>query len=298
MTKDHLIRCITTDGCLMAMAVDTTNTVYTAQRLHGLSAVASAALGRLLTASVMMGDMLKWENSSVTLRINGGGPLGSVVAVSDNKGNCRGYVENAGVQLPLNEKGKLDVRAAVGTQGQLNVMKDYGSGQPYVGQINIVSGEIAEDITEYYARSEQTPTICALGVLTDKKDHTVLLAGGLLVQLLPTAGEEAIEQLEQNLQTLEPMTSMMAKGMTLEEICRTALGGFEVELLDEEDVQYACTCSKERVKQAIASLSPEEIRTLADETGYAQAHCHFCNKVHKLSQEELEALALAREQKE
>lgn len=295
--KDHMLRCITTDGTLIAMAADTTNTVYTAQRIHGCSAVASAALGRLLTASAMMGNMLKGEGASITLRINGGGPIGSVIAVADNAGHCRGYAENAGVELPLNEKGKLDVGGAIGKDGQLNVMKDLGNGQPYNGQINIVSGEIAEDVTEYYARSEQTPTICALGVLNDKEDHTVLLAGGLLVQLLPTADDAAIEQLEKNLATLEPMTTMMAKGMTTEEICRKALEGFEVEVLDETPVEYACTCSRERVKDAISMLSAEEIRSLADETGFAQAHCHFCNKTYRIGSDELKELAMNKERK-
>lgn len=292
------MRCITADGTLIAMAADTTNIVYTAQRIHGCSAVAAAALGRLLTASVMMGNMLKGDGSSLTLRINGGGPIGSVIAVADNAGHCRGYAENAGVQLPLNERGKLDVSGAVGRSGQLNVMKDLGNGQPYNGQISIVSGEIAEDITEYYARSEQTPTICALGVLTDKQDHTVLLAGGLLVQLLPTADEAAVEQLEKNLTTLEPMTTMLAKGMTTEEICRKALAGFDVEVLDQTPVEYACTCSRSKVEAALATLSPAEIRSMADETGFARAHCHFCNQTYQISLDELEKIASDREKSE
>ena len=295
--KDHIIRCITTDGTLIAMAADTANTVYTAQQIHECSAVAAAALGRMLTASVMMGNMLKGDGASLTLRVNGGGPIGAVVAVADNAGHCRGYAENAAVELPLNSVGKLDVGGAVGRDGQLNVMKDLGGGQIYNGQVNLVSGEIAEDITEYYARSEQTPTVCALGVLTDKQDHSVLLAGGLIVQLLPTADEEAIDQLEKNLAELEPMTTMLAKGMTMEEICRKALTGFSVEVLDETPVEYACTCSRDRVKAAVALLSPEEIRSLADETGFAEANCHFCNKSYRISREELEALARARENK-
>lgn len=295
--RDHLLRCITADGSLVAYAADTTNTVYTAQRIHGCTAVAAAALGRLLTASVMMGSMLKGAGSSITLRINGGGPIGSVIAVSDSAGNCRGYCENAGVDLPLNGNGKLDVGGAVGRDGQLDVMKDLGGGQPYIGRIGVVSGEIAEDITEYYARSEQTPTVCSLGVLTDRQDHTVLFAGGLLVQLLPAADGDAITRLEQNLQTLEPMTTMMAKGMTSVEICRRALEGFEVEVLDETPVQYACSCSREQVKRAIAMLSPEEIRSLPDASGQAEAHCHFCNKNYLISRGELEELARAREAK-
>lgn len=292
--QDHLVRCITTDGTLTAMAVDSTQTVQTMQQIHGSSAVASAALGRLMTGALLMGSVMKSDKGVLTLRVNGRGPIGSLIAVSDNCGNVRGYAEHPDVELPLNENGKLNVGAAVGTNGILNVVRDFGSGQPYTGQIELVSGEIAEDLTAYYARSEQTPTVCALGVLTDRDDHSVVLAGGLLIQLLPTAEQDAIDRLERNLATLEPVTTMMAKGMTPEEICRHALEGFEVELLDESGVHYACTCSKERVALAIGSLPPEEILELADENGYAEATCPYCNRRYRFTKEELTALAQAR----
>ena len=293
--NDMIIRCITTDGSMTAMAIDSTNMVYTAQQIHNCSPTAAAALGRLLTATAMMGDLLKGENSSVTLRVNGGGPVGTMIAISDSHGNCRASISYPDAEVPPKANGKLDVGALVGRNGRLDVFKDFGSGQPYSGQINLVSGEIAEDVTEYYARSEQTPTVCALGVLTDRENHQVLLAGGLLIQLLPTAEDSVIPKLEKNLETLEPVTTMMAKGMSLEEICRKALDGFEVEVLDDATVRYACTCSKEKVKAAIAMLSPKEIRDLPNETGWAEASCHYCNRKYRISTEELEELAVQRE---
>lgn len=293
--QDHLVRCITTDGTVTAMAVDSTIAVQTMQQLHNSSAVASAALGRLLTGALLMGNVMKSDKATVTLRVNGRGPLGALIAVADNHGNVRGYAEHPEVVLPLNPNGKLDVGGAVGTAGILNVVRDFGSGQPYTGQIELVSGEIAEDLTQYYAQSEQTASVCALGVLTDRETSAVILAGGLLIQLLPTAEEQAIARLERNLATLEPVTTMMAKGMTPEEICRHALEGFETEVLDESAVHYACTCSKERVALAIGSLSPQEIRELANEQGYAEAGCPFCNRSYRFDQTELEALAAARE---
>lgn len=288
---DRLIRCITSNGAIMASAVDSTVLVATAQQVHNTSPVATAALGRLLTGASIMGAMLKKEDASLTLKINGGGPLGSVVAIADSYGNCRGWVEHPEVDLPLKPNGKLDVGAAVGQDGLLGVLRDFGSGQPYIGQVEIVSGEIAEDITNYYATSEQIPTVCALGVLVDKADHKLLLAGGMLVQVLPGATDADITQLEQNVAVLEPVTTMLAKGMTIEDMCRTVLQGFEMEILDESPVAYACNCSKERVENALATLRPEEIRTLALEDGFMEAKCQYCNRAYRFSQEELDKLA-------
>lgn len=291
-----LLRCITSDGCVMASAVDSTDIVYTAQTIHKASPVAAAALGRLLTASSLMGAQLKQKDATITLRINGGGPLGSVIAVTDSNGNCRGYVGNSGAELPPTQEGKLDVGGAVGSNGTLNVMRDYGTGEPYIGQVPIVSGEIAEDITEYYAKSEQIPTVCALGVLVDKLDHTVLLAGGLLIQLLPAADDESIDKLEKSIAALEPMTTMLAKGMSMEDICRKALDGFAVEVLDQWEINYCCNCSKSKVEQAISMLSDEEISTLADENGYAEVQCHFCDKTYRISQEDLNQIIAVKHQ--
>ena len=291
MENDKIMRCITTDGSIMAAAIDSGNLVHTAQCIHHTSPVATAALGRLLTASSIMGAMLKRKGATVTLKINGGGPLGTVVAVADSQGNCRGYVDRSDLEMPLNPNGKLDVGGAVGTNGMLAVIRDQGEGDPYVGHIEIATGEIAEDVTAYYAKSEQIPTVCALGVLLDTEDHKVLLAGGLLIQALPGADDKALERLEQNVAALEPVTTMLAKGMTIEEICRKALEGFEVEVLDTFDVGYACPCSKERVERALATLKPDELVALANEEGMMEAKCHYCGKSYEFTQKELEDFA-------
>lgn len=289
---DRILRCITSDGSIMAAAIDSTNIVYTAQQIHHTSAVATAALGRLLTGASVMGSMLKKEKATVTLKINGGGPLGTILAIADSHGNCRGYVEHADAEMPLKPNGKLDVGGAVGKNGLFGVMRDYGEGNPYSGQIEIVSGEIAEDITNYYATSEQIPTVCALGVLVDKTDHSVLLAGGLLLQVLPGADDAAISQLEKNTAALEPVTTMLAKGMSMEEICKIALTGFDLEILDEFKIDYVCNCSKERIVRAISTLKPDEILSLADEEkGYMEAKCQYCNRSYQLTKQELACIA-------
>ncbi len=293
MAKDKIIRCITTDGSIMAAAIDSSNIVYTAQAVHNTSPVATAALGRLLTANSIMGAMLKQRDATVSLKINGGGPLGSVCSIADSNGNVRGFVEKPELNLSLREgDGKLDVGLAIGKDGLLTVMRDYGDGTPYTGSTEIITGEIAEDVTAYYAYSEQIPTVCALGVLLDKEDHKVLLAGGLLIQALPTATDEELEKLEANVRKMESVTTMLAKGMDILSICKVALEGFEVDVLDEFDVAYACNCSKERVERALSTLKPEEIVTLADnEKGYMEANCHYCNKQYRFTQAELDELA-------
>lgn len=292
--KDKLIRCITSDGAVMAIAADTTNIAHMGKKLHHTSSVASAALGRLLTASSMMGVMLKQKNAAVTLRINGGGPLGAVVACADSRGNCRGYVENPQTETEYYQNGKINVAKAVGKDGVINVMRDYGTGEPYIGVCPLISGEIAEDLTSYYAVSEQIPTVCALGVLINKEDGEVLLSGGMLIQLLPGATEETITKLERNVSKLEPVTTMLAKGMSILDMCKKALDGFEVEVLDEQPIDYVCGCSRERVVLAISKLTDDEIRSLADEKGYAVANCHFCNKNHRFTKRQLEEIIQAR----
>lgn len=288
---DRIIRTITADGSIMAAAVDSSDLVYMAQKLHGTSPVATAALGRLLTGASIMGTMLNKEDAAVTLKINGGGPLGSVVAIGDGRGNVRGYVENPTLDLPLAPNGKLAVGVAVGRDGRLSVVRDLGEGEPYVGQVEIISGEIAEDITNYYATSEQIPTVCALGVLVNKDTGKAMLAGGLLIQLLPGATNDVLTRLEQNIAKLEPVTTMLAKGMDSEAMARKALEGFEVEVLDSYPVHYRCTCSKDRVQAAISTLQPEEVEHLADERGVMEAHCQYCNRTYQFTRSELEELA-------
>lgn len=287
---DKIIRCITSDGAVMASAIDASDIVFKAKKIHNLSRSATAALGRLLCATSMMGAMLKQKDATINLRVSGDGELGPVIAVGDSKGNVRGYVGNADCPTEYYNNGKINVSKAVGKNGVLNVMRDYGSGDPYIGQVELVSGEIAEDITSYYATSEQIPTVCALGVLIDKEDGEVLLAGGLLIQLLPGAFDDTIEQLEKNLATLEPVTTMLAKGMSILDICKKALEGFEVEVLDEYPVNYVCSCSKEKLERLFCTMSDEDIRSMADEKGMAVANCHFCNKKYVFTKSDLEKI--------
>ena len=277
---DKIIRCITSDGAIMAACVDASDIVFTAKKIHHLSRSATAALGRLLCATSIMGDMLKQKDASVNLRVMGDGELGPVIAVGDSSGNVKGYVGNADCPTEYYENGKINVAKAVGRTGMLNVMRDYGSGDPYIGQVELVSGEIAEDIANYYATSEQIPTVCALGVLIDKEDGEVLLAGGLLIQLLPG------------------VTTMLAKGMSILDICKTALKGFEVEVLDENPVKYVCGCSKEKLENYFCTLSDDDIRSMVNEQGVAVATCHFCNKKYVFTKDDLEKLIAEKNSKE
>lgn len=283
-----LIRMISSDGTLTVMAADTTDIVNTAVDIHKTSAVVSAAMGRLLTAAGFMGAVLKGRDDSVTLRIDGGGPSGPVIAVSDSSGNVRGYVSNPVVELPLNAKGKLDVSGAVGREGTLTVMKDLGLKEPYVGQVPIATGEIAEDITSYYAVSEQTPTVCALGVLVNP-DLTVKAAGGFIIQLLPTAPDSVIDEAEKCIEGVEPVTSMLSRGMTPEQICRSVLKSFELELLDESETEYRCNCSKQRVERALISIGTQELNEIAKDES-TEVCCHFCGKKYVFSQSEIKKL--------
>ena len=285
----NLIRMMSDDGQLAMMAVDSTNIVTEMHRIHNTSKVCSAALGRLLTATSLMGSMLKGSDDSLTVKINGNGPCGTVLGVSDSLGNVRGYIGDANVELPLNAKGKLDVRGAVGTDGTLTVIKDMGLKEPYIGQIPIVSGEIAEDITSYYATSEQTPTACALGVLVDPDTKGIICAGGFLIQLLPSASDETIDKLEKDIQSVRPVTSMLFDKMTPEDICRAVLPSFTLEKLDDAQVEYRCTCSKERVTKALIATGREGLSEMAqDDT--TEVVCNFCNKKYHFSKEEIKQL--------
>ena len=283
-----LIRCISDDGCVLVVASDTTDISETARQFHNTSKVCTAALGRALTAASFMGVMLKGKDSSVTLRFNGGGPAGSVIAVSDSDGNVRGYVMNPDVNLPLNEKGKLDVGGAVGTDGFLTVVKDIGMKEPFVGQIPLVSGEIAEDITSYYAVSEQIPSVCALGVLVNP-DLTVAVSGGFLIQLLPTADDSIIEKVERGLVGLPSVTSMLAEGLTPIEICRKVLPEFNIDILDTEKCEYKCNCSRERVEKAIITVGKEELLEMAKDE-VTEVKCHFCPSVYRFSSNDIKSL--------
>ena len=274
----------------MAAAVDASDIVFTAQSLHKTSPVATAALGRMLAAGSMMGANLKQSKAKINLSIKGDGPLGTVFVVGDSNGNVRGYVGNNDCPTEYYDNGKLNVAKAVGKEGTLGVIRDYGSGEPYIGQVPIVSGEIAEDIAGYFATSEQIPTVCALGVLLDKEDGKVLLAGGLLIQLLPGAFEDTIEKLEKNIAELEPVTTMFAKGMSILDICKTALKGFEVEVLDEMPVNYVCSCSRQVVENYFKGLPDDEMRACVNENGVAEVKCQFCNKEYTFTKDEIEEI--------
>lgn len=286
----RLIRCITSDGAVIASAVDTTDVVAAAEQIHSTSAVVTAALGRLLTAASMMGNMLKNKDDSVTLRLAGNGPAGSVIAVSDAQGNVRGYASNPIVEIPLNEKGKLDVSGAVGKEGTLYVLKDIGLKEPYNGSVPLVSGEIAEDITAYYAISEQIPTVCALGVLVNP-DLTVKKAGGYIIQMMPFATDEEIKKVEDGIKDMRPISTMLSEGMSLEDIIKTALKYYEVEVLDETQVAYKCNCSRERVEKALISMGKKDLLEMAAEQESTNIECHFCDKNYSFSVHEIRELA-------
>lgn len=286
---DEIVRMIVEDGHIKAMAITAKALVERARQIHGLAPLATAALGRTLMAGSMMGRQLKEEKGSVTLSIKGGGPLGTITAVSDSQGNCRGYLPNGSVELPLKSPGKLDVGAGVGKDGTLTVIKDLRMKEPYVGTIPLISGEIAEDITSYFAVSEQIPTACALGVLVER-DYTVSQAGGYLIQLLPGATDDEITALETGLARLGAITPALVAGMDGEAILREVLGGFQLTLLDRSPVEYRCYCSRERVSQALLSMGPDELRAMIEEDGKAELTCQFCDKVYRFTKEELEGL--------
>jgi molecular chaperone Hsp33 len=285
-----LKRAIAKDASVISVALDATDMVAEIERIHETSAVVTAALGRLAVAASMMGYGLKGAEESVTLRVDGGGPTGQLVAVADACGNVKCDVENPIVELPLNAFGKLDVGGAVGKDGTLSVVKDLGLKEPYVGTIPLVSGEIAEDIASYYAISEQTPTVCGLGVLV-KPNLQVQVAGGYLIQVLPFAEEACIDQLEKNIQNLPPMTKMLTDGMTPEQIALRLLDGLEPNLLDETTVSYRCDCSRERTEKVLISLGKQELEKMAAEEESITVTCHFCHKAYTFSADTLRQLA-------
>ncbi len=284
-----LVRMIAEDGTFTVIAADTTDIVARAEQIHKTSAVATAALGRLLTAACFMGAVLKGEKNTVSLRMMGNGPAGAVLAAADSMGNVRGYVSNPLVELPLNAKGKLDVAGAVGTEGMFTVVKDFGLKEPYVGQIPIVSGEIAEDVTNYFATSEQIPTACALGVLVNS-DLTVKKAGGFMIQLLPTAMDDTIDKVEACMMKARSATEMLADGLDPEAMCREVLQGFDLQVLDEMHPAYLCRCSRRRVEQALISAGKKELLAMAEDAK-TEISCHFCDKKYEFTSAELRRLA-------
>lgn len=284
MGKLH--RVISADGSAFAAVLDAKDIVSEIEKIHRTSAVITAALGRLSIAASLMGFMLKGENDSITLRIDADGPSGQLVAVADSRGNVKSCVNNPIVEIPLNSQGKLDVAGAVGRNGTLSVVKDLGLREPYVGVIPLVSGEIAEDIANYYASSEQIPTVCSLGVLIDT-DLSVKSAGGFLIQLLPFADEKCIDIIEKNIAQLPPVSSMFADGMTPEEIAAKLLDGLSPNELDTNNVSYKCDCSRERTERILLSIGADELEEIASEGKDTSVCCHFCGREYVFTPDEI-----------
>lgn len=285
--RDEIVRAITGDGLVKAVAVTGRDVVERARNIHKLLPMSTAALGRALLGASMMGDMLKEEQGSLTLQIKGGGPLGTILAVSDYEGNVRGYVQHPQVDLMEKYRGKLDVGAAVGTDGTLTVIKDIGLKEPYVGSIGLFSGEIADDLAMYFVESEQIPTACALGVLVGL-DQSVTAAGGYLIQLLPGADEEMISKIEAGVHAMGSVSHALADGLDGEGLLKAVLKDFELEILEKHPVEYRCYCSRDRVTRALISMGRQELSGLIAEQGQAELSCQFCDKVYRYSREELE----------
>ena len=286
--SDTLLRAIARNAGIQISAAVTTGLVERARQIHSTTPVATAALGRTLTITAIMGSQLKVDDGSVTVQIKGNGPLGAIVCVGDADGYVRGYLQNPAADLPLRPDGKLAVGAGVG-RGYLMVIKDIGLKDPVTGTVALVDGEIAEDLTRYFAESEQIPSACALGVLVDT-DCSVKCAGGWLVQLMPGVKDADIDRLEANLARLEPMTTMLDKGMRLEEIVQTVLDGFDVEFLQTDAIGYRCACSREKVERALISMGREELSKMAEEQETSEVTCQFCDKVYHFTRAELQQL--------
>ena len=285
--EDYIVRATAGDGQIRAFAAVTTNLVEEARKRHDTSPVATAALGRLLTAGAMMGSMMKNETDILTLQIKGSGPLGGITVTADAKARVKGYVDNPDVML-LPKNGKLDVGGAVGI-GLLNVIKDMGLKEPYSGQTVLQTGEIAEDLTYYFATSEQVPSSVGLGVLMNK-ENTVRCAGGFIVQVMPFVTEEVLGRLEENIQKISSVTTMLDNGHTPEEMLEKVLDGLDVEITDTLPAAFYCNCSRERIEKAIISIGKKEIREMIDEGKEVEVKCHFCNTAYKFQPSELEEI--------
>ncbi len=281
-----ITRAITSDGSARIIFANTTDIVQKAMELHSLSKTATAALGRALTAASLMGSLLKDKENSLTLQFKGDGPLGTVMCVSDYKGNVRGYVENPSAELAPNEKGKLDVGGAIGKNGTLYVIKDMGYKEPYIGMCPIVSGEVAEDVTEYFATSEQTPSVCSLGVRVSQEKRCKA-AGGFLIQLMPMADEETVSTIERNIALIDSVSAIIEKGGRAEDVIASCFAGIEYEMFDEFDIGYVCNCSREKYEKALITLSADDFESLGEDKAPIEAVCRFCNKKYSFTYEYL-----------
>ena len=286
--SDYIVRASAAKGMIRAFACTTKGIVEYAKNAHNTSPVVTAALGRLMSAAAMMGSMMKNEEDLLTLKIEGSGPMKAAIATATAKGNVKAYPFVSDIILPPNSKGKLDVAEAIGV-GILSVISDIGLKDPYVGQVELISGEIAEDITYYYATSEQIPSSVALGVLMNK-DNTVNSAGGFIIQLMPFCPEEVIEKLESIIPTLAPITALLSEGKTPEQILKLILGDLELEINDKLDISFKCDCSKEKIEKALISIGAKELKEMIDEGKDIEVACHFCSKKYNLGVDELEEL--------
>ncbi|NLM61480.1 MAG: Hsp33 family molecular chaperone HslO [Clostridiales bacterium] len=289
-----IVRMNSADGFLLASAIDSTDIAAEAARIHNTSPTASAALGRALSLASLFGKTLKVQGGSVTLQFKGGGPGGSLIAVSDNDGNVRGYIQHPNVDVPRKPNGKLDVGGLIGGEGNLTVIKDLRMETPYIGTVGLLSGEIAEDLAAYFAESEQVPTACAAGVLINP-DGTVSCSGAYMIQLMPGYGAEKVDKLERQILQAGNVTDMLRDGLGPEEILRKVVADEELIVIEELDVQYKCYCSRDRVESALVSIGAEEIESLITEQGMAEVTCQFCDKVYNFTLDELnEILEIAR----
>ncbi len=293
--SDKLTKAITKDGFFKISAVVSTETTEQARKFHNSTPVATAALGRLLTAGLLMGEELKEENAKLTLQVSGNGPLGRVIVCANSHGEVKGYAEHPDADLPLKPNGKLDVGGAVG-RGTLSVIKDLCLKEPYIGQVAIQTGEIAEDLAYYFMQSEQVPSVVSLGVLVDR-DFSVKCAGGFIIQVMPECDNKSLTRLESSVGELMSMTEMLSNGMSGADIIKYAMHGFDLELLGEREVGYACDCSRERMEKAIISLGRTEIDSIIKEQGEAEIVCSFCNTAYKFNAEQLESMKLIASEK-
>ncbi|SHE91069.1 Hsp33 family molecular chaperone HslO [Caloramator proteoclasticus] len=284
-----LVRATASNGDIRLFAAITTDIVEKARQIHDLSPTASAALGRLLTAGSIMGAMLKGEKDTLTLSMNGRGPAGNLVVVANSKGNVKGYISNPHVDLPLNDKGKLDVGGAIGKDGFLNVVKDMGLKDPYVGSVPIYTGEVGDDIAYYFTVSEQVPSAVALGVLVDT-DISIKSAGGLVIQMMPGANELLADIITFRLQEIPPLSTLIAEGKTCEDILNLLFDDMDLKIHEEIDIAYECDCSRERVEKALIALGKEELERLKEEEEIMQVECHFCERRYQFTKDDIQNL--------
>ena len=292
---DYMVRAIDETGSIRIFSSNTTNLVEHSREIHQTSPVSTAALGRVMTASLLMGDTLKNDNDKVSIQVTGDGLIKNILAISNSRGEVKGYISNPRAELPLKRKGKLDVGGAIGN-GNLTVIKDLGMREPYVGQTQLVSGEIAEDLAHYFATSDQQPSVVALGVLIEK-DYTVKAAGGYIIQVLPNAEEEVIVKLEENISKAEPVSTLIEKGYTPEEVIEYICEGLDMKILEKKDLKFVCDCCEDRIERALISIGEKDLTEIIEEDGQAEICCEFCDTKYQFDKDNLTNLLERAKQK-